>query len=176
MSHPPTLPVNPAGPSNLAELCLQHLEHEQAILQAALEALQEGRHALVTGNTAALTEAVHRQEVAADAFAALRLHRDEFRRTAAAVLGTSPHDITLRALSAALPGEAARFDAARERLARLAIQVRQLSSQNATLIHTCLDFVQRFLRDLTGAAAPTRYGRAGKMQESACGSLLQVRG
>jgi hypothetical protein len=161
----------------LAALCLQHLERERAALGEALAALRENRKALLQGNPSALAEAGQRQQAAADASARLRLLRDDFRREAAAQLNLAPEGVTLRALAAALPGPAGQqVAAARSELAALADEVSRLAASNTSLMHSCLGFIQRVVRDLTGAPSPSRYGRAGTFQEPSSHPLFQVRG
>ncbi|MCC6420491.1 MAG: flagellar export chaperone FlgN [Gemmataceae bacterium] len=175
MKHPPLPSATPAGRDCLARLCLQHLEQEQAALETALAALGASRAALLRGETAGLIAG--QQQAAAAVCGHLRQLRNDFRGTAAVILNLPTEDVTLSVLADALSGEAGRLVAsARERLARLAAEVRRLIAANASLVRTSLDFVQRFLRDLTGAPTPSRYGPAGTIQEPACAPLLQARG
>jgi hypothetical protein len=164
--------------ATLSLACLAHMEQEEAMLSATLDSLRCVRTALMHGDLSALNEALDRQAHTARAANELRLRRAELRRGLAATLGVSPQSVTLQMLAVRFPGEVGqRLEHCRERLGRLATEVDQLNRGNAALVQYSLDFLHRFLVEITGGVtAGARYSFAGVLEEAACGSMIEAKG
>jgi len=126
---------------------------------------------------ARLQEALTRHAATVQRAAAMQARRAAFQHEAAALLGVAPESVTLALLAARLPGEAAeRVAEARARLQQTAAEVDRLNGRNASLLHYCLDFLQRFFDRLTGRPHDGRYGPAGRRAAGSGGSLINARG
>jgi hypothetical protein len=161
---------NPSPPPDrpLAELSLEHVGRELAQLEAALAALQEVRTALLGKDPSALGAALARHQATADRAQETCRLRAEFQREVSARLGIAPDSVTLELLIARLPDEAAgRLGAARARLRRIAAEIEQLNSTNASLLYYCLDFFRRFFARVAGHGPHGLYGPTGALAASA---------
>lgn len=158
----------------LFRLALEHAGREEDALANQLAVGKALRAALLAGHGGRLEE-IARQAAAAGGD--LSSERARFRETAAAMLGVAARDVTLSAVAGALlPGQEEVMTRRQLRLRQLAAEVEQLCQSNAALIYYGLDFLQRFLADLTGEAAGGRYGAAGQHLKPSRGPIIQLRG
>jgi len=161
----------------LARLCIDHVAREQVQLDATLIALNDIRTALLGEDHAALSSALARHEATVRNAADVSRDRAAFQREAGLLLGVPAESITLDLLIGRLPAETAGIVAdARTRLREQAAAVERLASNNASLVHYCLDFLRRFFDRLTGWSRDGRYGPAGKPAPASGGSLINARG
>jgi hypothetical protein len=174
LSSPPT----PAPPNQwLARLCLDHVAHEQAQLDATLAALQDVRAALLGRDHAALGAALDRHQATAGLAEELRHRRTAFQREVGDHLGIPSESVTLELIVSHLPADAAAAVAdARAGLRRTVAEVELLSNNNASLLYYCLDFLRRFFDRLTGRLPDGRYGPTGAPAAASGGSLINARG
>jgi hypothetical protein len=175
-----TLPAGPSrgDPQALALGCLAHLEQEEALLTETVSSLREVRSALLGGDLAALGAALERQSQWAHRAGDLQVRRAALRTNLAAVLGVEPALVTVSMLAGRLPADAgARLASCRQRLTQMATEVDQLNRANVALLHHSLEFLHRFLVEITGGQSHgPSYTAAGTLREATCGSLIEARG
>lgn len=169
---------NSAEASRLPLVWLAHLQQEEALLAETVESLRQIRAALREGALDALKAALDRQARIANASVELRERRTSLRREVSTVLGLSARDVTLTSLAEYLPREvAAHMLACRDRLTGMAAEVDRLNSANAALVGQSLEFLERFLLEMTaGNQAGCRYSGNGTACEPLMGSLIEARG
>ena len=163
--------------ATLSLVCLAHGEQEEAMLAATLQSLRRIRLALTQGDLRALEEALESQAHTARAADELRQRRSELRRHLGAVLRIPPQAVTLQILADRLPADAAeKLGRCRARLRTLAADVDQLNRSNAALVGQSLDFLHRFLVEITGGQAGQSYTCSGQPRQAECGSMIEGRG
>ena len=148
------------------------------MLAETLDSLQEVRGALRGGGLEGLRRALDRQARIAEASGELRERRAGLRREMAGVLGLSPREVTLTRLAARLPADvAAHLTACRDRLGRMAVEVDRVNRANAALVGQSLEFLERFLTEITdGDSVGAGYAASGAIRAPAVGSLIEARG
>jgi hypothetical protein len=161
----------------LFQLALEHAGREEQALEAQLAAGHVLRDALVSAAADRL-ERLHQQQAGVmDEAGRLKEQRRRFRQHAAAILGIPTGDVNLSAVVARLlPGQGEALAQRQRRLRDLGGEVERLSQNNAALIYYGLDFLQRFVADLTGEYGASRYSAAGRRQRPARGPFIQLRG
>ncbi len=168
------------GPDHaeISNACLTHLRREEEVLAEALTLLDRVHQALVRGDLQRLETLRTLQDAAVERSATLRRDRDRLRQRLGSFLQVSSSSLTLELLAGRLPGpDGLRVRQAGDRVRRLAERVAALTRDNAVLIEHGLDFIRRFLLDVTGGGLPAgRYGPDGSHLEAAFGSLLSARG
>jgi hypothetical protein len=172
---------SPAGLNDsrtLSLACQAHLEQEEALLTETVAALREVRAALLSRNLADLDAALARQAAWSHRAGDLKARRADLRHGLAAALGVAPQSVTIPLIAARLPAEAReRLAGCRQRLAALAAEVDQLNRANAALVRHSLEFMHRFLVEITGGQSHgPSYTAAGTLCQAACGSLIEARG
>lgn len=168
----------PPDPATLSLACLAHMQQEEAMLAETLESLQQIRSALLEGALDALKTALDRQSRLASASAELRQRRARLRREMSLALGISPEEVTLLGLAARLPRDVAvRLTDCRERLRAMTVEVDRLNRANAALVGQSLDFLERFLTEMTdGDRRGAGYSPTGATREAVLGSIFEARG
>jgi len=148
------------------------------MLAETLDSLRQVRAALCGGSLDSLKTALDRQARIAHASAELRDRRAGLRREMSAVLGIGPQEVTLMTFAARLPRElSACLTGCRDRLSAMAADVDQLNRANAALVGQSLDFLARFLTEITdGDPGGTGYSSRGATREPVLGSLIEARG
>lgn len=171
-------PLTGSDAGSLSLACLAHLQQEEAMLAETLDSLQEVRGALRGGGLEALRRALDRQARIAEASSELRARRAALRREMAGALGIAPRDVTLSRLAARLPADVAtHLTGCRDRLNRMAAEVDRLNRANAALVGQSLEFLERFLTEITdGDSVGAGYGASGALRAPAIGSLIEARG
>lgn len=169
---------NPADASRLSLAWLAHLQQEEALLAETLDSLRQVRAALREGALDALKAALDRQAHIAHASVELRERRAAMRREVSEVLGLAERDVTLASLADHLPRELAlHVRACRDRLSEMAGEVDRLNRANAALVGQSLEFLERFLLEMTaGDNTGARYSGNGAACEPHMGSLIEARG
>jgi hypothetical protein len=154
------------------------MQQEEAMLAETLDSLKQVRAALRGGGIDLLREALDRQNRLTRAAAELRERRAHLRRDMSAALGISPREVTLMGLAAQLPADVAtRLADCRDRLSDMAAEVDRLNRANAALVGQSLDFLERFLTEITdGDRSGAGYGPTGATRVSALGSIFEARG
>jgi hypothetical protein len=154
------------------------MEQEEAMLGATLESLGQVRAALTHGDLPALNRALESQAHTARAADELRQRRAALRRELAAALGVPPQTVTVEMMAKRLPADAAdRLLRYRDRLRSMAADVDRLNRANASLVSQSLDFLQRFLLEITGGGQSGKsYTCCGMPREAECGSMIEARG
>lgn len=167
-----------AGLATAALACLAHMEQEEAMLGATLESLRRIRAALKEGDLRALQEALESQAHTARAALELRQRRAALRRDLSGLLRIPPEAVTLETLADRMPADTAeKLSRCRARLRVMATDVDRLNRANATLVSHSLDFLHRFLAEITGGAPVARtYTCSGMPREAECGSMIEARG
>lgn len=163
---------------NLATLCFEHLEVEEALLDASLKAVQDVRAALLAGQFDHLTEALRGHDHLAEKSEAMQRRRDEFQRKAAAQLGLAAVEVNVTNLARRLPADASQeLTLRRQRMSNLAAEVDRLNRANWGLIRPNLEFFEQLFAEAGGgAAASVRYGPRGRFQQATRDCLVQARG
>lgn len=158
--------------------CLAHMQQEEAMLAETLDSLRQVRAALRGGNLDLLKEALDRQGRIARASGELRDRRTSLRREMSSLLGVAPREVTLRSLAARLPPDVAgHLTTCRERLSNMAAEVDHLNRANAALVGQSLDFLGRFLTEITdGDPGGEGYSANGVSRAPVLGSIIEARG
>ena len=131
----------------LATLCIEHLEREEALLDASLKAVQDVRAALLTGQFDDLTEALRGHDQLGENSEAMQRRRDDFQRDAAAELGLAAGEVNVTNLARRLPADARQeLTLRRQRLGNLAAEVDRLNRANWGLIRPSLEFFEQTVR------------------------------
>src|SRR6266849_4488796 len=169
-------PIERSSPeilTNLALICLAHMDREELLLSETRECLRRVRDALLQDDGAAVREALTRQNYLAQTSEEIWAQRGRFCQSVAAALDIPLNGVTLQLLAARVPGELGeRLAACRLRVRRLAKEVDELNRGNAALIGYSLQFVHQLLVALTGGEAMgERYGPIGKVPSMGCGSV-----
>jgi hypothetical protein len=148
------------------------------MLAETLDSLQEVRTALRGGGLEALRSALDRQAHIAVASSELGTRRAALRREMAGALGIAPGDVTLSRLAARLPADVAtHLTACRDRLNRMAAEVDRVNRANAALVGQALEFLERFLTEITdGECLGAGYAASGALRAPTVGSLIEARG
>lgn len=164
--------------TQLALVCLAHLEREEALLEALLTSLQQVRAALLSGELKALTLALEGQDHTARAAQEIRQSRARLREELAVRLGTTPETVTIQLLAGRLPGELGqRLASCRERLRQMTAAVDELNQGNVLLIRQSVDFLHQLLVEITGGnSSGGCYSGTGTRQDARCGSLIEAQG
>lgn len=162
----------------LALACLAHMQQEEAMLTETLESLRQVRAALLSGDLDSLKIALERQTRIAHASAELRERRAGLRREMSTVLGVPPRDVTLLRFASGLPRDITdHLIGCRERLRTMAAEVDRVNRANAALVGQSLDFLERFLTEITdGDPGGAGYTARGASREPALGSIIEARG
>ena len=162
---------------NLATLCFEHLEGEEALLDASLKAVQDGA-ALLAGQFDHLTEALRGHDQLAEKSEAMQRRRDDFQRKAAAQLGLAAIEVNITTLARRLPADARNeLTLRRQRMSNLAAEVDRLNRANWGLIRPSLEFFEQLFAEASGGtSASVRYGPRGRFQRATRDSLVQARG
>jgi flagellar biosynthesis/type III secretory pathway chaperone len=150
-------PAPGGGPPRLyAEL----LDQAEANLEQLLQTAKAMREALLKADQEGLRQAHTQQESLLQGMLAIR-------EKLAALEGSQRHSH---------PG-GVELERSKERVRALAEEVDALNRRNATLMRSCLGFVQYCLYDVAGGgAAVTRYGPTGAKVEVRRGTFLEARG
>lgn len=163
--------------AQLAHLSLDHLEREEAFLNANLNGLELLRSALLDHDHGALKDALREQEDLARVRERLFQERALFRQQAALLLDAAPARVCLSLVVERLRGKPAeRLARRREQLAEKARELERLGQSTAALTNHCLDFLNRFFLEITGGQCDGRYSPKGGRAPGACGSFIEMRG
>jgi hypothetical protein len=157
---------------------LAHLQQEEALLAETLASLGAVRSALRGGDLESLHAALEQQARIADASSELLGRRARLRSELSYALGVPPDAVTLATLATAAPPDVAgHLRACRERLRGMSAEVDRLNRANAALAAQSLDFLQRFLSEITDTdSAGAVYGPSGSPHAPVAGALLEGRG
>ena len=161
----------------LLQLWTDHLNREEALLDATVHSLRQVRTAIMNADFNRLPNLLAFQDnLALDADPIARA-RESLRETLAPYLGVSPVEVTLRRATAWLQSTyGINHLVGCERLVQRLHEAETLRCTIVTLIRSSLAFYQKLLGSLAGGTSPDRYGPGGKWQGSASGSLIQGRG
>lgn len=167
-----------AAAAGLEAMCRRRLSEESAFLDRLDASLVAIRGLLSTPGPETIPTALRLQAELARCAEAAQAARLAWRAEIATLLGLAAQSVRLSAAVERLPSAAARelrpaCDRLRERVTRTTREQRVV----AAIVCAHREALQRFFLDLTGAgAASGRYGPAGVVPVSACGTFVRARG
>jgi hypothetical protein len=170
-------PISFADPDAVAQLCLEHLDVEDAHWSSVVAVLRPLQQALTRGQWQALAESAPAQEEIAQQNERMRPLRQRLRERLAATMRVPADAVSLdQVVPKLLPSARQRVAEVRAHVRAQAAEAQSLSKACALLAHYHLEFLTRFFSELTGGIEVGRYGREGTLRPAACGSIIQARG
>src|SRR5262249_28623798 len=163
----------------LMSTCIDHLRHEEVLLQGGLSIVNDIQNAFCQRGLTAFAAVFGRHAELLNMMDDLQHRRRQFSQTASHQLGEPPGDITYSAVLKRLPGDCPGVDLANavQRVQRLAQELTTANFVVSVHVRVHLDAFRAILRDMTNTKSGSgRYGPAGQAEALDYGPMLQING
>ena len=174
-----TLEQEQHGPQqSCVDMFLDHMQREEAALEATLEKLRNSRRALLKRDLPELHQAFTTLNESLQVAEKMRPRREQLIEEIVASYDSANAPRTLRSVAALLPEEARQqLLSCRARLNTLATEVNRLNVANSTLVRHSLDLVQAILEKASGRTPGNKsYAATGRRDETSDGPLFELDG
>lgn len=147
----------------LGDMCLEHLQHEQSVMQAVIGQLESIRARLLQQRLAELTDMWDQPAVPGEVLKLLRESRQRIRECGATVLGIPVAEVRLSTIAQHLPAERrSQLDVSQEKTRQLLRQLHLVGRANVMLLGQSMQLLRELVTRLTGIPAePETYGASG---------------